>query len=515
MGWQRLPTRPERGAGVLTLFIPLGFACTLIAIRSFRQGEKRRFGTLLLSFLATGVLCFALFLTQSRDGWLSSGVGMVVVLAMLGRRGLLPAGVLLILVFAAVFSIGSGRLADALLFAGKHTGLTIDSVLTFRIGIWEAAGFTIRDVFPLGIGFGVFGRALPVMYPYASPGSTVAIADAHNLFLQTILDFGIGGFIVFLFLLGAALRMSLRAARERGLFEYQNIGLFAGLASFLLFNMFDAVAIGSRAGAFWWMYLGLIFVASRTHHTSNPGQMNSRTFIWISVAMAFLIGGACLLPQVRSGFPMQHATLSTARALLSNPASLQQAKEDASIAMARNSRAAWLLGLLCEREGDEAARNAAWTVLVSAHEEYIPMVRSHAPSTHALAVRAFRAHPENPSAHFWLADIVAPTDTSRAVFLYRQGLRFAPSDGHAWIRLGTLLGMSDPTAAVMAFGEACRHGDPGANGCYLAGRISERSGKYTEAIRWYRLSRWSVARALADSLQRRLALHPEEGRAIQ
>jgi hypothetical protein len=207
--------------------------------------------------------------------------------------------------------------------------------------------------------------------------------------------------------------------------------------------------------------------------------------------------------------------MRTATALLSNPALLPQAKADVSSAMSRNSRAAWLLGLLCDREGDEAARDAAWTVLISTHAEYIPMLRSRAPSRRALAEHALRSQPYNPAAHFWLADIVSLTDTSHAVLLYRQGLHFAPDDGLAWIRLGSLLARSDPTAAVAAFGEACRHGDPGANGCYLAGRLSERAGKFTEAIRWYRLSRWSVATALADSLQHRLALQSPDRNEVQ
>jgi hypothetical protein len=498
---------PNDAGGILSLFVPVAFALALETMGTQKSNSQHAKGSQPFRFLALGVLLIALFLTQSRDAWLSAGIGIGVVLMMLGRRGLLPAGILIAGLLILVFAAGSDRVIDALLFAGKHTGLTIDSVLTFRSGIWEAAVILLRDVYPIGLGFGVFGSAAPVLYPFTSPGVSVIIADAHNVYLQTMLDFGIGGFGIFLGLLVLATRGSLRAARNRGMFEYQHIGLFAGLVGFLVFNLFDAVALGSPMGAGWWIYFGLTF---RNGSPPPPWLERGKRRCWLSLGAAVTMVGACglvFLPSFQDTIRMQHATICTAKALLSDSSSLPHARTVAIRATTENSRAGWLLGLLCERQGDIRARDSAWCQLLLAHESYIPVLQRHAPTSRLLAEHAYQSHPEASSACFWLADIVSTSDTVRSVELYRSGLRKDTENGLAWCRLGLLLIRSDPAAAVTAFGESCRHGDPGANGCYLAGRVSELSGKYSEAIRWYRLSRWSVAKACADRLELQIAAH--------
>jgi len=56
-----------------------------------------------------------------------------------------------------------------------------------------------------------------------------------------------------------------------------------------------------------------------------------------------------------------------------------------------------------------------------------------------------------------------------------------------------------------AYSQFCHHGDPGSNGCYNAGRIYEETGDYSEALHYYRLSRWSESLRRADELEARLA----------
>ena len=65
-------------------------------------------------------------------------------------------------------------------------------------------------------------------------------------------------------------------------------------------------------------------------------------------------------------------------------------------------------------------------------------------------------------------------------------------------------GQQPDDTALDAFLQACRHGDPGANGCARAAAIAAERGDLEAAIRYYRLSNWSEAEARARELEQRL-----------
>ncbi len=96
------------------------------------------------------------------------------------------------------------------------------------------------------------------------------------------------------------------------------------------------------------------------------------------------------------------------------------------------------------------------------------------------------------------------TTPDEGAALYRRGLRLSPGDGAAWLALADLLRYSDPAAAEEAYLQACRHGDPGANGCLRAGTLAEARGDTATAIEYYRLSNWEGAQEKAAALERLL-----------
>ncbi|MBL0175005.1 MAG: O-antigen ligase family protein [Ignavibacteria bacterium] len=494
---------PNELAGVLVLFAPVALAWCIGALhspREQREGERSP----VTGYVLILVFYTAILLTQSRDGLMSAGVATVLTFALLGRRGLLPAGVTLVLLFAAVFAIGSGRMVDSLLFAGKHTGLTFDSVLSFRFVIWDRGLLALRDVLPAGLGFGAFGRVLPELYPVTLSHGAVVLADAHNLYLQSALDFGFAGAVVFLVLIAAALRMSWRAVRLRGPLEYWSIGMFAGLTGFLLFNLFDAVSLGSRAGVGLWMFLGILCRIAPQQTRDERAAQSRRRRIAATVAIVAALGGVLFLAPVRSALRTQHATVVAARAFMVSPEELREARSLTARAARQTPSVGWLQGLVCERLDDVRGRDSAWTALVGWSARYIPLLRLRAPYSRVLAERAVAAQATSAEAHFWLAGILAATDTARAIALYRAGLKYDTDDGLSWYRLGSLLASSDPKQAIAAFGESCVHGDPGANGCLQAGRTAEQIGDIPLAIRWYDKSRYFVARDRAEQLRRGL-----------
>jgi putative inorganic carbon (HCO3(-)) transporter len=115
------------------------------------------------------------------------------------------------------------------------------------------------------MGMNTFRRVVHVLYPLFTIAPDTDIAHAHNAFLQAGLDLGIPGLVAFLALHLSALGMlsqiwrARRAARVRArLMEAFVLGLGGGLLAHMLYGVLDAVALGAKPGALWWMFLGLI-----------------------------------------------------------------------------------------------------------------------------------------------------------------------------------------------------------------------------------------------------------------
>lgn len=109
-----------------------------------------------------------------------------------------------------------------------------------------------------------------------------------------------------------------------------------------------------------------------------------------------------------------------------------------------------------------------------------------------------------PEILFIKAQILAKSQPERAVQLYRQGLQNKPYDGVRWYELGDLLAKTDPVAALEAYLQSCKYGDPGNHGCYNAGLIVEKQGDFPLAIRYYRLSKWEKSLKRAAELEQNL-----------
>jgi tetratricopeptide (TPR) repeat protein len=110
-------------------------------------------------------------------------------------------------------------------------------------------------------------------------------------------------------------------------------------------------------------------------------------------------------------------------------------------------------------------------------------------------------------AQFIFAHVIALEQPEQAIVLYRQALQRRPLDGLRWRELGDLLVENEPQAAIAAYLESCYNGDPGSHGCYNAGLTAEKLGDLPDAIRYYRLSKWSGALERAAALEAQLEGH--------
>ena len=491
LGWERgLPTNEV--AGVLTLFVPFVAALTCAALWTKRRRLLPGLAVLLV------LLLVALVLAQSRTGLAASAIGVLLALVVGARPSWKSLVVGLTGAALALLVVVLSPLRSWFLFAGANSW---QSVVGPRLGIWSQALDAIRDQPIWGMGFGAFGGLARFIYPLVAPESASAIEDAHNLYFQTALDFGLLGMLLLVLLVGVAAAAAWSLARTRptrSLSRLWAAGLLGALAAHALYSLTDAVALGTTGGVVLWFALGLIMGATPEFtafdRVANPLQRWSPPV----VAAAGIILLAVL---IWAALPVNLAGQMAARAILDPQADAMDATE---LAAAR-CRAGWYDGLIGHAGGDVARRSAAWADLLGCSPDYTGYMAVLAPADEALARQALAAQPDNPQAYFWMASLLAPDAPGEAIVLYRDGLALAPDSGQHWLELARLLAGRDDQASLEAYLQACLNGDPGANGCAHAASIVEAQGDLATAIRYYRLSNWEEAQRRADELERSLS----------
>jgi putative inorganic carbon (HCO3(-)) transporter len=133
------------------------------------------------------------------------------------------------------------------------------------MNIWDQALQALRPSPWLGIGLDYFrngGYALVL----APPNQMVGTPHAHNIFLQTALDLGVAGLVVYVTLIGWVLRRALDLFRATGgdrWVRYVGVGAGLSVISVHAYGLLDAVALGTKVGVFQWLACGLVLGAWR------------------------------------------------------------------------------------------------------------------------------------------------------------------------------------------------------------------------------------------------------------
>lgn len=269
-----LGTHANQMAGTLLSFMLLPLSL-LIGENSPRK-RARWWGLLLLTLSLAGLL----LLTQSRSGWIGAYGGLVALLAM--WRLALPPGNKRQMVgwglFAIVFALGLGlaligpeRLQTLWEDPSQPTVFGSLETINFRLEVWRW-GLTAVGDFPFtGTGLGTFRQVVFRFYPIAiSPNYD--IAHAHNIFLQTALDVGLPGLVVYLGFLLVAGGMTWQILRQNSALRPAAIGLYSGVVALHLYGLTDALAIGAKPGLLFWLALGLLTcLHQETRNTAVSG----------------------------------------------------------------------------------------------------------------------------------------------------------------------------------------------------------------------------------------------------
>ncbi len=149
--------------------------------------------------------------------------------------------------------------------------------------------------------------------------------------------------------------------------------------------------------------------------------------------------------------------------------------------------------------------SASLTPLMSCSILHLRMLSRLYPEKLELANVAIHLYPDEVTPYYWLVIAIDPSLREIPKEAVQKILSINPKDGLAWRYLGLIyLKEGNISASIDAHINSCNNGDPGSHGCYNAGRLLEKEGRYEEAIYYYRLSRHDFIRANADRLEAEL-----------
>ena len=225
-------------ATMLLLFLPAYFCITIL---STSRWQRLAFGVI----SAIGLIAF--LFTWSRGGWISLAVGVVMLLLLLISRRLLGFRTIFwILVVAAIMG-GAFRTTWSFVsdtnpqsvIVGVDRLTQIDDINTIaRVVTWNEAWRYGREK-PLGLGIG--NSALL---------ETAVVTNVHNAFLQSLVEVGWFGLMIYMALLGLMVRENWRlSVLARGTpYHALAIGLLVAIAAVLINilgeSSFDGVVFG-------------------------------------------------------------------------------------------------------------------------------------------------------------------------------------------------------------------------------------------------------------------------------
>ena len=203
---------------------------------------------------ATAVIApFCLLLTYSRGGWLSFA-GALLILALFRSK-----------LLTTVFACAGVLLYSALPMSITNRLATItsstDTSNLYRLDTWSSTLELIRAHWETGVGLGrkAFSR---VFYTHMINSNTVP--HSHNLYLQTISEFGILGLAVFCWLFIAILRVGLKlSAAAKDWIRSINAGVMAAFAGFFIHSMVDYFLWYYKLGIMLWLLVAIVITLDK------------------------------------------------------------------------------------------------------------------------------------------------------------------------------------------------------------------------------------------------------------
>jgi putative inorganic carbon (HCO3(-)) transporter len=241
-------------------------------LRRMARWSARIAGLLLLS-LASVILLAALFLSQSYGAWIGLVLSVWLIGLSLKWKAWSLAGALVLCV--AIYAIGPLRkvVAPFTITGTAGTSMTAPTANVVRVkieqryGYWTAGVAAIRRAPVLGVGLNRLRL---------DPGITYEGAHAHNQFITTGAELGIPGLVAYIAILVGAGWMAWavwKRSKDRWM-RAAALGLIAGQAAFHIFGLGDAITLGSKPNALFWVSLALITAIYKKNQTDLVDPSN-------------------------------------------------------------------------------------------------------------------------------------------------------------------------------------------------------------------------------------------------
>lgn len=247
---------------VLGEFLILVFPVTLALMISVKSASQR-FAFFCAALLNAACLVF----TWSRGAWLGFVIATVLFFLLSGKH-FFTAGILL----SPLALFGLSFMGNTSVFRRFTT--FGDSSTSYRLSIWRGTLDMLKDTwwYGIGIGEGAFRKVYPA---YALPGIETA-PHSHNLYLQIITEGGIFALLSFILFILVFMQCSFSFSKNAVSRANRSIcvGLFAGIAAFLIQGLTDYVWYNYRIFLLFWLIAGLavahIHTAKQTEEESLP-----------------------------------------------------------------------------------------------------------------------------------------------------------------------------------------------------------------------------------------------------
>ena len=250
-----------------------------------------------------GINALAFYLASSRAGFIAfllSSLFMVILLLKFGifkKKSVIVFSIGLIILFSLFCFLGGGEKIWE-----RFQGLVVSNFFTVkhRLFIWKDTLQAVRSN-PLGFGLGSFPYIFPVFRSFSDRFTPFY---AHNEFLQVLLEMGVGGLGIFLYLIFYLLREGFRFLKEEERKEKIIIvSILSGMAAILLHSGVD-FPLHLPANAYCFALLG-VYIASFSEKTPPFSSLFQKG----SILLFFLILLLCI-PLTISGYIAERFYLS-------------------------------------------------------------------------------------------------------------------------------------------------------------------------------------------------------------
>jgi O-antigen ligase len=189
-------------AGLMEMLIPIPLVVALVpSVPMARRGAAG---------VAAALMASTVFLSGSRGGMVALAVEMVILAGVLARRGKgrklgLVLGAFVVLVVVLLTWLGGGELTTRLASMRPDAHPDVSGTMRLNIDRDAVKMFTSKPV--LGWGLGVF----PTIYPqYRSFYTSLFVNQAHNDYLQLLVEMGALGFAAMLWFIGISYYRGIR-----------------------------------------------------------------------------------------------------------------------------------------------------------------------------------------------------------------------------------------------------------------------------------------------------------------